>query len=471
MERQKLEQTTTQRTVITQRQLRFVNALEKTAQEFDREVEKELEENSALEAEPDPGHDELRLSAEATQSPRYYQTHQSAFEERPEFSPRDNSATLYDYLRTQLAEQRMISPDVRKASEYIIDSLEPDGYLRRTVEELREDMMFHHALYLSEEDISQGLEIIRNLEPAGVGAADLQDCLLLQLRRLPESPVSADAIAIVEKKFDALSARHYHKILSGLRIKEDRLKPALQLIMGLNPRPGLAVGDAPESTNIIIPDFIISEDSETGELTIHLNNRIPELRIAESFDSAVKLLAAGKRQREAARKEDNQYILSRLNDAKEFIQVFRQRQETLFMVMSAIMKLQKDYFETADVYNLHPMMLKDIETETGLDISTISRATKNKFVDLPWGTFPLKFFFSDSKGSKKGSEGSPESTITNRKIEEEIRKIVEAEDKKHPLSDMLILKELEARGYPLSRRTVTKYRERVGLPIARLRKI
>lgn len=464
MAEQNLEQTISQRNIISQRQLRFVNALEKTAQEFDREVEKELEENSALEAESDPGHDELRM-LEAKESPRYYQTHQSAFEERPEFAPRDDSATLYDSLRSQLAEQRSLSPEEVKAAEYVIDSLEPDGYLRLTTEDLRDDMEFHHGIVLPVDAIKGAVDAIRGMDPAGVGASDLRDCLLLQLRRMPRSEVRDDALAIVEKKFDALSARHYHKILSGLRIKEGRLRPALELITGLNPRPGLAIGDSTESTNIIIPDFIVSEDTDSGELTIHINNRIPELRIAESFESAVKLLEAGRRQRET-KTESNQYILSKLNDAREFIQIFKQRQQTLFMVMSAIVKLQKDYFQTSDVYHLRPMMLKDIERETGLDLSTISRATKNKFVDLPWGIFPLRFFFTQSQPS----ESAGGATITNRQLEEEIRKIVKEENKKRPLSDQAIMDELLKRGFPISRRTVTKYRERIEIPIARLRK-
>ena len=466
MAEQKLEQTATQRQVITQRQLRFVSALEKTAQEFDREVEKELDENSALEAEPDPGHEEVNLR-QASEGKQYHYYYQDGGE-RPEFVQRDNSATLYDYLHSQLAEHRSLSEEVVHAGEYIIDSLEPDGYLRRSIHELAEDLMFHHSTMISTDVLGEALDAIRTMDPPGIGATNLRDCLLLQLQRMPESEVRNDALRIIEKKFDALTARHYHKLISGLRIKEDRLRPALDLIMSLNPRPGLVVGDSNDSSNIIIPDFVISEDPETGLFTIHLNNKIPELRISESFSSAMKHLEAGRKVRNADRNGENQYIMSRLNDAREFIQIFKQRQETLFAVMSAIVKLQKDYFDTADVYSLKPMMLKDLEKETGLDMSTISRATRNKFVDLPWGTFPLKFFFSDSKGNKKGDDGG---SVTNRKIEAEIRKIVDEEDKKHPLSDDKIYKEMEKRGYSISRRTVTKYRERCNIPVARMRKI
>ncbi|MCH5218458.1 MAG: RNA polymerase factor sigma-54 [Muribaculaceae bacterium] len=468
MAEQTLQQKTTLRNVITQQQLRFVTALEKNAREFDQEVEKELEENSALEAEPDPGHEEVRLRE--SHASTYYPNLYSGSDDRPEFSPRDDSETLYDSLRVQLSE-RTLDPDVNEAALYLIDSLEPDGYLRRSIHDLREDMLFHHGLDFSEPTVSLALATIKEMDPPGVGAESLQECLALQLRRLPRTPVRDDALQIVENKFEALTARHYHKILSSLKIKEGPLRRALDLIVSLNPRPGLAVGNtAQEATNIVIPDFIITEDADSGELSIMLNNRIPELKISESFESAVKSLEIN-RSRRKAKTPENQYILSHFNEASDFIKVFRQRQETLYMVMSAIVKLQKEYFETADIYSLHPMMLKDLERETGLDKSTISRATKNKFVDLPWGTYPLKFFFSDSKGSggKEGEE-TGSAALTNRKIEAEIRKIVDAEDKKHPLSDAAIFQEMQRRGLNIARRTVTKYRERCGIPASRLRR-
>lgn len=467
MNEQSLRQTATQRNIITQQQLRFVNALEKNAQEFDQEVEKELEENSALEAEPDPGHDEIRLKE--NQPSVFYPNLYSGTDDRPEFTPRDDSETLYDTLRAQLYE-RNLSPEVREATLYLIDSLEPDGYLRRKPEELEEDMMFHHGLTFPEGTIHLAVEAIKSMDPAGVGASSLQECLILQLERMNPSETRDDALKIVTKKFEALTSRQYHKIISGLKIKEEDMRKALDLIVSLNPRPGLAVGNsASEAVNVVIPDFIISEDTDSGELSIMLNNRIPELKISESFASAVRNLEVTKKRRKAQSAE-NQYILSHFNEASDFIKVFRQRQQTLYTVMSAIVKLQKDYFETADIYTLHPMMLKDIERETGLDKSTISRATKNKFVDLPWGTYPLKFFFSDTKGAKDKKPADGEAALTNRKIEAEIRKIVEEEDKQHPLSDAAIFAEMHRRGLEIARRTVTKYRERCGIPASRFRR-
>ena len=471
MAKQTLEQKTTLRNVITQQQLRYVNALEKNAREFDDEVEKELEENNALEALPDPGHEEVRLreSHASVYYPNLYSSGND--EDRSEFAPRDDSETLYDALRIQLSE-RTLPPDVKDAALYLIDSLEPDGYLRRSLHEVQEDMMFHHGLNFTLSTLEKAIDAIREMDPAGVGACNLRECLLLQLRRLGPSEVRDNALKIVEQKFDALTSRHYHKIISGLKIKEDPLRLALDLIVSLNPRPGLAVGNSgEEAVNVVVPDFIVSEDPDTGELSIMLNNRIPELKISESFSSAVKSLESQQKRRKVKTPE-NQYILSHFNEASDFIKVFRQRQETLYMVMSAIVKLQKDYFDTADIYALHPMMLKDLERETGFDKSTISRATKNKFVDLPWGTFPLRFFFSDSKGSKVKTDSAEggEAALTNRKIEAEIRKIIENEDKKHPLSDAAIFKLMQERGLDIARRTVTKYRERCGIPASRFRK-
>lgn len=468
MAEQSLQQKATLRNIITQQQLRFVSALEKNAREFDQEVEKELEENSALEAEPDPDHEEVRLKEVHTSA--FYPGLYSGADDRPEFTPRDDTETLYDALRTQVFERNLV-PDVREAVLYIIDSLEPDGYLRRSLHELEEDMMFHHGMSFPPGTIEKAVAAVKTMDPPGVGALSLQECLRLQLERMSPSETRDNALRIVNKKFDALTSRHYHKIISGLKIKEEDLRKALDLIVSLNPRPGLAVGNSlAEATNVVIPDFIIKEDSDTGELSIVLNNRIPELKISESFSSAVKSLELQQKRRRAKTPE-NQYILSHFNEASDFIKVFRQRQETLYMVMSAIVKLQKEYFDTADIYSLHPMMLKDLERETGLDKSTISRATKNKFVDLPWGTFPLKFFFSDSKGVKESTGASQgETALTNRKIEAEIRKIIDAEDKKHPLSDAAILKEMQNRGLAIARRTVTKYREKCGIPPSRYRR-
>ena len=295
-----------------------------------------------------------------------------------------------------------------------------------------------------------------------MGAADLRECLRLQLVHLPQSQRRDDAIDIIDKQFEAFTMKHTHRIISGLKIDRERAKEDVDLILSLNPKPGAAVNTDWDSANIIVPDLVVW--NEDGNLSVALNNRIPELEIDRSFSEAVAEMEGQAKRRQ---KKGTECITSRYNDARDFIRILKQRQETLMSVMTAIVKIQHDYFMTQDVYRLKPMMIKDISAITGLDLSVISRATNNKYVATPWGVFPLRFFFSDSIGDE-GDE--PSDALTNRKIEAEIAALVEKEDKRHPLSDEKIRLEMEARGYDVSRRTVAKYRDRQGIPVARLRK-
>lgn len=258
--------------------------------------------------------------------------------------------------------------------------------------------------------------------------------------------------------------KHTHKIISGLRIGQERVKEAIDLILTLNPKPGASLDSTSYRTNVIVPDLVVS--NEDGHLSVSLNNRVPELAIDRTFSEAVREMEETAASRRKARK-GQEFVISRFNDARDFIRILRQRQETLIGVMTAIMKIQEEYFRTEDVYRLKPMMIKDISAMTGYDISVISRATNNKYVATPWGIFPLRFFFSDSIG-EEGEDTSE--ALTNRKVEAEIAAIVEGEDKRHPLSDEKIKDMMEARGYEVSRRTVAKYRDRQGIPVARLRK-
>ena len=285
---------------------------------------------------------------------------------------------------------------------------------------------------------------------------------MIQLRHLPDSQQKEDALKIIESQFEAFSMKHTHRIITGLKIDKERVRRAIDLILTLNPKPGASINSDAGNTNIIIPDLVIS--TEDGILSVATNNRIPELAIDGSFSEAVREMESGERRKA---KRGSEFITSRYNDARDFIKILRQRQETLITVMTAIMKIQHEYFMTQDVYRLKPMMIKDISAMTGLDLSVISRATNNKYVATPWGIFPLRFFFSDSIG-EEGDDAAE--TLTNRKIEAEICALVEKEDKQHPLSDEKIRQEMEAKGYDVSRRTVAKYRDRQGIPMARLRK-
>lgn len=444
---------------LSAQQLRFVKLLELTAPELEDAVEKELEDNPALEViDKDETHDNdiprYRLEARNTSADDFSDY---------DFAPADNEESLYDSLLRQLSE-RELPEKVREAAEYIIGSLDSNGYLRRPLQSLVNDMAFGPGIEVTEAQATEALEAVRQLEPYGVGATSLQDCLRLQLIHLPESQQRDDALKIIDSQFEAFSMKHTHKIISGLRIGQERVKEAIDLILTLNPKPGASLDSTSYRTNVIVPDLVVS--NEDGHLSVSLNNRVPELAIDRTFSEAVREMEETAASRRKARK-GQEFVISRFNDARDFIRILRQRQETLIGVMTAIMKIQEEYFRTEDVYRLKPMMIKDISAMTGYDISVISRATNNKYVATPWGIFPLRFFFSDSIG-EEGEDTSE--ALTNRKVEAEIAAIVEGEDKRHPLSDEKIKDMMEARGYEVSRRTVAKYRDRQGIPVARLRK-
>lgn len=437
-------------------QLRFVKLLEFNTQELEDAIDKELEDNPALEVVEEAPQPEMQL-------PHYLKSANNSSPDdwaNYDFSPADTGESLYESLSRQIAERDL--PDIiRQAAEYIVGNLDSNGYLRRSLPNIINDMAFGPGIEISHDEALTALDIVKDLEPFGVGASDLRECLLIQLQHLPPSTERNDASAIISKQFEAFSMKHTHKIITGLKIDKDRVKRAIDLIVSLNPKPGASVNSDLENANVIVPDLIIN--NEDGDLSVSLNNRLPELAIDRSFTEAVNEMEATAKRK----KKGSEFITARYNDARDFIKILRQRQETLINVMTAILKIQEEYFRTQDVYRLKPMMIKDISALTGYDLSVISRATNNKYVATPWGIFPLRFFFSDSIGDE-GDDASD--ALTNRKIEAEISALVEKEDKRHPLSDEKIKQEMEARGYDVSRRTVAKYRDRQGIPVARLRK-
>lgn len=437
---------------LSQQQLRFVRMLELNAPELDEAVERELEDNPALGVKEETTEEDRRRYPLFT------------VRERPDdyvFSPADESESLYDELLGQLSEKRLSVP-VESAARFIIGSLDSNGYLNRNLRDIVDDMAFGPGIEVTMKEAEEALATVRNLEPAGIGAADLRDCLRMQLKRMPASPQRDNALRIINDAYEAFTMKHRHRIMSALHLDSDQTSEAIELILSLNPKPGSALGHDPaEAANILIPDFVVS--NEDGKLTITLNNNIPELRIEQSFEQAMANLERTSRGRP---KKGSEFIVSRYNDARDFIRILTQRQQTMMAVMTAIVNIQEEYFMTEDVYRLKPMMIKNVADMTGLDLSVISRVTSNKSVALPWGIFPLRFFFSDSIGDEKeGTEAT-----TNRKIEAQISALIEAEDKRHPLSDRKIMEEMQAAGFDISRRTVAKYRDRKGIPVARLRK-
>ncbi|MDE6006696.1 MAG: RNA polymerase factor sigma-54 [Muribaculaceae bacterium] len=439
---------------LTQQQLRLVRLLEMNTPELEEAVERELEDNPALGIKEETTDEDIR------RYPLYAVSKESRRDE-PQFTPVDDSESLYDRLLTELSEKKL-SVRIETAARFIIGSLDSNGYLNRSLREIVDDLAFGPGVEVTEEEAREALRAVQSLDPPGIAATDLRDCLRLQLERMPKSVPRDNALRIINEAYDAFTMKHRHRIVSILHISSEDISEALGLILTLNPKPGAALGNDPvRGANVIIPDFTISE--EDGTLRIALNNSIPELRIEESFETAVKNLRPATRGR---LRKGSEFIVSRYNDARDFIRILRQRQETMMRVMTAIAKIQEEYLHTEDVYLLKPMKIKDVAELTELDMSVISRVTSNKYVALPWGIFPLRFFFSDSKSEdREGTEAT-----TNRKLEARISSLVEAEDKLHPLSDQKIMEAMIQEGFDLSRRTVAKYRDKLGIPVARLRK-
>ncbi|MDE6339201.1 MAG: hypothetical protein K2K97_05375, partial [Muribaculaceae bacterium] len=365
---------------LSQQQLRFVKLLELNAPELDEAVERELEDNPALGVVEEQPHEEEE------RYPVYY----APAPEAPanSFAPADDSESLYDHLYAQLSERRLSAME-EAAARYIIGNLDSNGYLHRTLPQLTDDMAFGPGIILNEEEARKAWDAVRSLDPPGIGAYDLRDCLDLQLKAMPASEERDDAVRIINEAYEPFTMKHKHRIISMLRLPEERVDRALALILSLNPKPGAALGHDPaEESNVIIPDFIVN--NEDGNITISLNNKIPELRIEQSFEQAMANL---ERTASGRPKKGSEFIVSRYNDARDFMRVLTQRQQTMMAVMTAIVKIQKEYFLTEDVYKLRPMMIKNVAELTGFDLSVISRATTNKFVSTPWGIFPLRFFF------------------------------------------------------------------------------
>ena len=458
-------------------QIRFVKLLEMNSPEADEMVRREIDDNPALEADIEVDvqktEDGMQFNETAEDIQRadysddddipYYRleaNNRSADDAHYDFIPQDDNETLYDYLLHQI-EERKLDEKIEAVAKYIIGNLDSNGYLRRTISAIVDDLAFNQGIEIDDDIANEAFEVVRSLEPFGIGATNLQDCLLLQLKAIKKTNISEMAYLMICDYFEAFSMKHYHRIISGLKIDNHTFKAVLDLVLSLNPKPGAAIGEgyADGAIQHIIPDFFV-DISDDDEITISLNNKIPELRIEESFSRAMEMMETNAKKREA---KGDAFVISRYNDAKDFIEAIKLRQQTLFSVMSAIVKLQKNYFLTEDELKLRPMGLKDVATETGYDISVISRSTNNKYVATSWGILPLRFFFSEGVG-----EGEDEASA--REIQAAIRSVVENEDKHSPFSDDRICKVLKEKGYNVSRRTVAKYRDRLGIPVARLRK-
>jgi RNA polymerase sigma-54 factor len=351
----------------------------------------------------------------------------------------------------------------RLVAEQIIGSLDDDGYLRRETSAIANDLAFKHGMEVNELTIEGIIAQIQQFDPPGVAARNLQECLLLQLKRKAETDKMAiAAIKAITKYFDEFIKKHYEKIQRSLNLTNEELKHVMQMITKLNPKPAGNIGETNKAETYVIPDFFIFNNAGKLELTLNARNA-PELKISEGYRDMLKDYERGsktdKRQKEAV-----VFIKQKIDSAKWFIDAIKQRQNTLLLTMNAIMQHQQEFFITGDETELRPMILKDIAEVTDLDISTVSRVANSKFVQTEFGTYRLKFFFSESLSTDSGEE------VSTREVKKILSDFIEAESKRKPLSDELLTDLLQEKGYNIARRTVAKYREQLNIPVARLRK-
>ncbi|TCZ63403.1 RNA polymerase factor sigma-54 [Flaviaesturariibacter aridisoli] len=370
--------------------------------------------------------------------------------------------SFYEQLEAQLG---MLNLDERlyKIAEQIIGSIDEDGYLRRETSAIVDDLAFRQNVMTSDEEVEGLIKRIQNFDPPGVAARTLQECLILQLNRQKIDGKEVDiAIAALTRYFDEFTKKHYEKIQRGLNLSDEGLKDVMTQITKLNPKPGGNVGEINKAESYVVPDFFIYNNGGKLELTLNSKNA-PELRISEGYRDMLKEYDRGQK-KDRRQKEAVLFIKQKIDSAKWFIDAIKQRQHTLLSTMTAIMNHQQEFFMTGDETSLRPMILKDIAERTGLDISTVSRVANSKFVQTEFGTYRLKFFFSESLTTDSGEE------VSTREVKKILSDLIEGESKKKPLSDERLTELLQEKGYNIARRTVAKYREQLNIPVARLRK-
>lgn len=466
---------------LSPQQIQLIKLLEIPTMQLNQRVKKELEENPALEEGADVDfdnqdddikeekeQDELSLEeylADEDEIPSYKlrASNYSKDEERTDI-PYSQGSTFHESLIAQLGLQKM-SDFERKLAEYIIGNIDDDGYLRRDLEAIVDDLAFTLNVETSEEELKAILEVIQDFDPPGVGALDLQQCLLIQIKKKDQTDESiALATVILEHHFTEFTRKHYDKIVGRLNISEADLKDALEEILRLNPKPGGSYSDGrDQSTRPIIPDFIL--ENHDGELELSLNERnVPDLRLSRTYSDMIQNIANKKGKKNKQDKETLTFVRQKIDSAKWFIDAIRQRQLTLLLTMEAILEYQKEYFVDGDEKRLKPMILKDIADATELDISTISRVANSKYIQTDFGILSLKSFFSEAMQTTSGEE------VSAREVKSILEEAIGGEDKQKPLTDEKLTQILQEKGYKIARRTVAKYREQLDIPVARLRK-
>ena len=448
-------------------QIQTIKLIELPIQELEQRIRSELEENPVLDDTPDPEKEDeakdvsLDEITDEGDIPSYRtRVNNWGKDPRPEYNTFSVRQSFTQSLMDQLG-YRDLSPHEYEIASFIIGSLDADGYLRRDVESLVDDMAFRAGISTDADEVLKLLAVVQELEPSGVGARDLRECLLLQLRASKQTRDTVNAERILEDYFQEFSNKHFQKIMSRLSLSEEDLKRAMARIVKLNPAPG---GETDytytDQAQQIIPDFVLEEQDDVLQFSMPRFS-VPELRVNKKY---ADLLLEAKGSSERAQKEAATFVRQKLDSAKWFVEALKQRQNTLSKTMSAILEYQHDYFVSGDEADLKPMVLKDIAEKTGFDISTISRVVNSKYIETHFGIFPLKYFFSEGMENKEGEE------VSTRELKKALQECVDAEDKKKPLTDEQLVEEMGRRGYKVARRTIAKYRGQLGIPLARWRK-
>ncbi|MCK0160781.1 RNA polymerase factor sigma-54 [Allomuricauda sp. F6463D] len=470
---------------LSPQQIQLMKLIQLPTQAFEQKLKQELEENPALESGKeetdvlddvyedtyDDSGDNENIDTEEINIDDYLSD-----DEIPDYRTQANNYSADDddkrvpyaagtsfnqYLLNQL-NTVYLNDQEWAIAEFLVGSVDESGYIRRPLADIMDDLAFTQNIYIEEEKIEEVLKIVQDLDPPGVAARSLDECLIIQLERKEQKPSVELAISILKRSFDHFTKKHYTKLQQKHHISEDELKEAISEIEKLNPKPGGAYSGNTRMIEHIVPDFSIK--IVDGELELTLNGRnAPELHVSKDYSNMLEGYKNAK-EKSKSQKDTVMFIKQKLDAAKWFIDAIKQRQQTLFITMSTIMEYQKEYFMTGDERKLRPMILKDIADKINMDVSTVSRVANSKYVDTPYGTKLIKDFFSESMKNEQGED------VSTKEIKKILETVINDEEKKKPLTDAKLAKILKERGYPIARRTVAKYREQLGIPVARLRK-
>lgn len=483
MLKQRLQQKLLQK--LSPQQIQMIKLLEIPSMQLEQRIKKELEENPVLEEGREETEDDIQSEEEVRTDENDIDNDEFSIEDylndgdipsyrlsagnyskddKKEEIPFSVGSTFHEYLDAQLG-LRKLNERQHTLAEYLIGNIDEDGYLRRDLDAVVDDLAFSLNLETSEKELLDVLRIIQDFEPLGIGARNLRECLFLQISaKDQENPDTALATKIIRHHFDEFTRKHYEKIKTRLGIGDNELKAAIDGILKLNPKPGSSFTDPLNKSSIVIfPDFIL--ENNEGEIQVGLNSKnTPELRVSKTYAEMLENYAANKEKPTSDQKEAVTFVKQKLDSAKWFIDAIRQRQNTLLLTMNAIIEYQHDYFLEGDETMLKPMILKDIAEKTELDISTISRVANSKYVQTHFGIYPLKYFFSEGLQTESGEE------VSSREIKKILRECIDKEEKRKPLTDDKLAVILKEKGYHIARRTVAKYREQLNIPVARMRK-